>query len=93
MNIWEYILKVSFNVCFTVNKEYGINITIEKQWVRAFASEVEGWVFEYQSRQTQVVKIGSDSSTAKRSAICVSDTGPGWPLYKRLPSVTVGVAR
>ena len=27
---WDYILKISFNLCLTVNKEYGINITIEK---------------------------------------------------------------
>ena len=44
------------------------------QWVRAFASQAEGWVFESQPRQT--VKTDSDSSTAKRSATGVSDTGP-----------------
>ena len=37
----------------------------------------EGWVLESQPRQTQVVKTGSDSSTATRSAIGVSVTGPG----------------
>ena len=36
------------------------------QWVRAWASQAEGWVFHSQSRQTQA---GDDSSTAKRSAI------------------------
>ena len=30
------------------------------QWVRALAPEAEGWVFESQPRQTQVVKTGSD---------------------------------
>ena len=45
-------------------------------WVRALASQAEGWVFESQPRQTQVAKIGSDRSTAKRSAIGVSITGP-----------------
>ena len=45
-----------------------------EQWVRTFASQSEGRVFESQSRQTQVV--GTDSSTAKRSAIGVSVTGP-----------------
>ena len=49
--------------------------------------------FESQPRQTLVVKTGSNSSTAKRSAIGVNVTGPErWP-YKRMPSVTVGVAR
>ena len=33
-------------------------------------------VFESQPRQTLVVKTGTDSSTAKRSAISVSVTGP-----------------
>ena len=46
------------------------------QWVRAFAPQAEGWVFESQPRQSYVVKTGSDSSTAKRSAIGVSVTGP-----------------
>ena len=46
------------------------------QWVRAFAPQAEGWVFESQSRQTQVVKTVSDISTAKRSALGVSVTGP-----------------
>ena len=34
------------------------------------------WVFESQPRHTYVVKTGSDNSTAKRSAIGVSVTGP-----------------
>ena len=50
------------------------------QWVRTFTPQAEGWVFESQPRQTQVVKTGSDSSTAKRSALGVSVTGP-----RRLP--------
>ena len=36
----------------------------------------EGWVFESQSRQTQFVKTGCDSSTAKRSATGAIVTGP-----------------
>ena len=39
------------------------------QWVKAFAPQAEGLVFEFQPRQTLVVKTGSDSSTAKRSVI------------------------
>ena len=51
------------------------------QWVRAFALQVQGCVFESQPpQQTLVVKTGSDSSTAKRSAIGVSVTGPRRPL-------------
>ena len=46
------------------------------QWIRALTLQAEGWVFESQTRQTYVVKTGSDSSTAKRSAIGVSITGP-----------------
>ena len=38
------------------------------QSVRAFTSQAEGLVFESQPRLTLVVKAGSDSSTAKRSA-------------------------
>ena len=35
-------------------------------WVRAFVSRAEGWLFKSQAPQTQDVKTGSDSSTAKR---------------------------
>ena len=45
------------------------------QWVRVLALQVEGWVFESLLRRTLVVKTGSDSSTAKRSAIGVSVLG------------------
>ena len=38
-------------------------------WVRALAPQ--GLVFESQPRYTLLVKTGSDSSTAKRSAIAV----------------------
>ena len=49
------------------------------QWVRAFAQQLEDWVFESQLRQTKVVKTSSDSSdssTVKRSALGMSVTGP-----------------
>ena len=46
------------------------------QWARAFASQTEGLVFESQPLQTEVIKPGCDSSTAKRSATGVSVTGP-----------------
>ena len=36
----------------------------------------EGWVFESQPRLTLVVKIGSETTIFKRSAIGVSVTGP-----------------
>ena len=45
------------------------------QWVRALASQAEGWVFESKPRQTIVV-TGIESSTAKRSGTGVSVTGP-----------------
>ena len=63
------------------------------QSVRAFAPQAEGWVLESQPRQTQVVRTGCDSSTAKRSAIGVSVTCFGAEHYKRITRVTVGVAR
>ena len=44
-------------------------------WVRTFAPQAEGWEFESQPLDTQVVKTGSDCSTDKRSTIGVSDTG------------------
>ena len=40
------------------------SIAAVAQWVRAFAIQAEGWVFEFKSRQTQVVKASSDNSTA-----------------------------
>ena len=46
------------------------------QWDRALAPQAEGWVFESQPLQTQVVKTGSDRSTVKRSALGVSVTCP-----------------
>ena len=45
------------------------------QWVRAFVLQGDGWVFESQARQTLVVKIGSDSFIAKRSAIGIGVAG------------------
>ena len=42
------------------------------QWVREIASDA---VFESLPRQTQVVKTGGDSSTAKRSTIGVDVKG------------------
>ena len=38
--------------------------------------QAEGWVFESQPRQTPVIKTSSDSSTAKRSSVGMSVTGP-----------------
>ena len=50
--------------------------------VRALAPQAEGWVFESQPQQTQVVKTGSDSSTAKRSTLDMIVTDPRrWPSY------------
>ena len=49
---------------------------LKSQIVRALAPQAEGWVFKFQPRQTNVIKTGSDSSTAKRSAIGVSVMGP-----------------
>ena len=62
------------------------------QSVRAFASNAKGWVFESQPQQTEVVKEGRDSSTAKRSATGVSVMVLEDDHFKRMLSVTVGVA-
>ena len=56
------------------------------KWVGALAPQVEGWVFKSQSWQTLVVKTGSDSSTAKRSAIGVGVTDlRRWQLWMDAP--------
>ena len=56
------------------------------QWVTALATQGEGWVFESQPRQTEVIKTGSGSSISKRSAIGVSVTGPlRWPFQTDAP--------
>ena len=56
------------------------------QLVRVFALQPDGWVFESQPRQNLVVKTGSDSSTAKRSATGVSVEGPRrWLLLTNDP--------
>ena len=46
------------------------------QCVRVLAPQAEGWVFESQPQQTEVVNKGSDSSTAKCRAVDISVTGP-----------------
>ena len=64
---------VNKTIAFVFAQTIG-NATVA-QWVKAFASYAESWVFESQPRQTQVVKTVSDSSTAKRSEAGVSVTG------------------
>ena len=63
-------MTVSFtDMCFSLFYNLVTKLaTAVAQSVRAF----EGWVLESQTRQTQVVKAGSDSSTAKRSGIAIS---------------------
>ena len=41
-------------------------------------------------RDNPVIKTGSDSSTAKRSATVVSAWVPGYDNYERMPRVPVG---
>ena len=58
----------SVNTCNYVDFLYlfinNVTTAAVAQRVRAFATQAEGWVFESHPRQTQVVKTGSDSSTA-----------------------------
>ena len=52
-------------------------------WVRTLAMQAKGWVFESKPRQTNVIKTSYDSSTAKRSALCVArlrTLTAQWPL-------------
>ena len=63
------------------------------QWDRAFALQAEGWVFESQPRPSLVVKTSNNCFTANCSAKGVSVTVLGDDHYKRLPRVTVVVAR
>ena len=52
----------------------------------ALAQHAEGWMFQSQPQQTQVMKTGSDNSTTEYSAIGVSVTGPRrWPLLMDAP--------
>ena len=59
------------------------------QSVRAFALQAEGRLFESRQRQTQVVKTGSNRTTAKCLAIGVSVTVFGDDHYKQMSRVTV----
>ena len=63
------------------------------QCVKEFAPQAKGWVLESQLRQTKVVKKGSDSFTAKRLALGAVPRVLGDDHYKRMPRVTVVVAR
>ena len=58
---------------FTFNNDLTAAVA---QSVGAFASLAEGLVFESQRRQAEVIKTGSDSSTAKLSAKCASVSSP-----------------
>lgn len=50
-------------------------------WVRALALQTEALGVRIPAAQTWVVKTASVTSTAKPSAIGVSEMGPGrWPL-------------
>lgn len=49
---------------------------IQLQLVRAFALHAEDRILKFRSLQAQVVKTGSGSSTAKRSAVGVNVTDP-----------------
>ena len=79
------ILEVTLKYyCSTVS--YPFVNRAEMQWVRVLDPQAEGWVFESQSLETLVVKTGSDSATAKRSALGVSVTGHWrWPYINRCP--------
>ena len=60
------------------------------------AQSVRGfiWTLDFRIPTAIFVKIGSDSSTAKRLATVVNVTGVlGDDKYKRMPGVTVDVAR
>ena len=63
------------------------------QSIRTFALQAEGLGDESQSRQTLVVKTGSDSSTAKHSATDVTVAVLGDDHYNRMTRVTVSVTR
>ena len=54
---------------------------------RACGSYAEGWVFEFHPRYSLVAQTCSDSSTAKRSAACVSVTVLGNYHYKGMSCV------
>ena len=71
-------------------KSYEITLTAAVALsVRAFASQTKGWVIESQPLKTQVAKTGSDSSTAKNSALVRVSRVLAWDRYKRMTRVTV----
>ena len=84
--LFEYIKKKNVSVNFLTIKNttcIGILVMFQRhhaaavaQWVRAFALQAKGWVFQSQPWKTEVIKTGSDLSTAKRLAIGVSVMGP-----------------
>ena len=86
MNTWtckHYHTEVSFSDQWSLLTSINLYMftTTVAQWVRALAPQADGWVFKSQQRQTLVVKICHDSSTAKCSAIGVIVTcRPRWPL-------------
>ena len=63
--------------------------TAVAQWVRTLAPQAEGWVFESQPRKTYVIITGSDSSTAKRSALVCVTRVLGDAHYKRISCGTL----
>ena len=70
---WLYLIFQKLLFPFKINRSGGDGTV-----ANAFAPQTEVLVFESQPRQTWDVKIGSDISTAKRSAICVCVTGLLW---------------
>ena len=58
---------------------------------KAFATQAGCWDFEYQPRQTWVVKTGSDNSIVKRLAIVWVSRVVGDDYYKQMPRVTCRV--
>ena len=88
----HYILSIySKNCNVTNNKIFLCQLTIYLS-----RPQVEDRILESRPRQTLVVKTGSDSSTAICLAMSVS-VMVSWVFeddhYKRMPRVTVGVAR
>ena len=67
---------LSTSIPTSIESPYTYNITAAiSEWVIALAPQAECFVFDSRSRKTSVIKTGSNSSTAKRSAVDETFTG------------------
>ena len=67
-----HCLSVCLSVCVCLSLTLSFTAAVAK-WAKAFASQAEGWVFDYQPQQTYVVKTGSDSLTVAQALFLLTE--------------------